>query len=112
MNDYLTKNVPQQTLFQPDDPCIANNKDTKPYILEHLDNIKLSTSQYIATSIFNYGPYVDNTFTLQNAVYTICRHLIKVINLKPPMKLNQDILMSKYNKLQLDSYSDTIFLIR
>ena len=53
MNDHLTKDAPQEILFQPDDPWIPTEKDTKPYILENLDNIKLSRSQYIATSIIN-----------------------------------------------------------
>ena len=39
---------PKKTLFQPCDIYITNEKDTKPYILVHLDNIKLSQTQYIA----------------------------------------------------------------
>ena len=42
MNDHLTKDAPQQTLLQPDDPWITNESDVQPYILEPLDNIKLS----------------------------------------------------------------------
>ena len=37
-----------------------SKKDTIPYTLKHLDNIKLSRSQHIATYIINYGQYVDN----------------------------------------------------
>ena len=59
MNYHLTKDAPQETLFQPNDPWIKNEKDTKLYILKHSDNTKLSRSQYIATYIINYGPYID-----------------------------------------------------
>ena len=51
-------------LFRSDDPWITSEKDTKPYILEHLDNIKLSRSQYIAISIIYHGPCVDVMFAL------------------------------------------------
>ena len=40
MNDHLTKDAPQETLFRPDEPRIATETGTKPYILELLDNIK------------------------------------------------------------------------
>ena len=56
MNKHLTKNVPKETLFKADDPWLTN-EDTKPYILDHIENIKLSKSQYIAISIINYGAY-------------------------------------------------------
>ena len=64
-NDHLTKDEPQETLSKPDDLWISHRKDIKPYILEHLDNVKLSRSQCIATSIINYGSYKENIFTLQ-----------------------------------------------
>ena len=54
MVNYLTKDEPQEMLFQHNDPWITPEKVTKPYILEHLDNIKFSRSQYIATSLINY----------------------------------------------------------
>ena len=69
MNANLTKDASQETL---DDPWITNEKDTKLYLLEHLDNIKLPRSQYIATSIINYGPYIDNMFALVDFAYNIC----------------------------------------
>ena len=65
MNDHLTKDVPQETMFQLDYPWITNKKDTKLYILEHLDSIKLSRSHYIAISVINYGLYIDNLFALE-----------------------------------------------
>ena len=73
MNDHLTKDTPQQTLLQPDDPWITTESDVKPYILEPSDNIKLSRSQYIATSIIKYDPYIDNMFTLKNLAYALHR---------------------------------------
>ena len=39
-------------------------KDTKPYILKHLNSINLSRSQYIAISIINYGLYKDKMFCI------------------------------------------------
>ena len=59
--------------------------DVKPYILEPLDNIKLSRSQYIATSIINYGPYIDNMFAVKDFVYALCRQLSTVITSKTPI---------------------------
>ena len=55
MNNHLTKPLPLETLFKPDAPFITNEKDTKPYILEDLDDIKLFRSQYIAISIIKFG---------------------------------------------------------
>ena len=59
MNKHFAKNASQKTIFLPDTTWITNEKDTKPYILEQSDNIKLLRSQYIATSIIKYGPYFD-----------------------------------------------------
>ena len=91
---------------------VCTKKDTKPYILEHLNNIKLSRSQYIATFIINYGLYIDNMFTLENFVYNFCKQLINVMNSKPSVELNADILMPKYNQIILDTYSESTFLLR
>ena len=66
MNNHLTEDEPQETLFQPNNVWLTAEKGTKLYILAHLDNIILSRSQYIATSIMNYGPYIDNLFALVN----------------------------------------------
>ena len=82
MNDHLNKDAPQQTLLQPDDPWITTESDVKPYILEPFNNIKLSRSQYIATSIINYGPYIDNMFALEYFAYALCRQLSTVITSK------------------------------
>ena len=38
MNDDLTKKAPMETLCKPKDPWIS--KDTKPYNVELLDNVK------------------------------------------------------------------------
>ena len=40
MNNHLTKDAPKVTLFKPDDTWITNEKDSEPYILKHLDDIK------------------------------------------------------------------------
>ena len=53
MDEHLNKDAPEDTLARLNDPWITNEKDTKPYILEHLDNIKMSRSQYIAISIID-----------------------------------------------------------
>ena len=50
-------------------------KDVKPYVLEPLDDIKLSRSQYIATSIMSYGSYINKMFVLKNFTYAFCRQL-------------------------------------
>ena len=65
MNEHITKDAPQETLFKPGDPWITNQKDIKLYTLEYLDNIKLSRSQYIATSIIKCGPYIDNILPMK-----------------------------------------------
>ena len=55
-------------------------KNTKPYILKHLDSIKLSRFQNKATSIINYGPFIDNMFALENFAYVCHRQPINVVN--------------------------------
>ena len=77
MNDQLTKDAPHQTLLQPDDPWITPESDVKPYILEPLDNIKLSRWQYIATSTINYGPInpIDPNTILTNIQAVIPSYL-------------------------------------
>ena len=94
MNNHLSKGAPQETLCQPDDPWITNEKDIKPYILKHLNNIKLSTSQYIATSIINYGPYMDNLITLEHFTHTLHRQLINAINSKLPIGTNKENIIN------------------
>ena len=53
MSDHLTKDAQQKTIFWLRDSCITIEKDAKLYILEHLDHIKLSRSQYIAFSVIS-----------------------------------------------------------
>ena len=106
MSDHVTKDVPQETLFWPVAPWITTEKDNKQYILEHLDK---SRSQYIVTSIICYDPYSDSRFTLENFAHTFCRQLIWLIN-SNPAEMSKDVLMPKYNQLQIDRYSDTIVL--
>ena len=108
MNDYLTKDVPQQTLLQPDDPWMTTESDVKPYILEPLDNIKLFRSQYIATSIINYGPYIGNMFAIENFAYALCRQLSTIITSKHP-SLAHDPLIPRYDKLLHNRYIDICF---
>ena len=111
MNDYITKDAPQETLLHPDDPWITTESDVKLYILEPLDNIKLSRSQYIATSIINYGPYKDSMFALENFAYALGRQPSTVITLKPPIPC-LDPLMHRYHKILHDRYSNIVFLIK
>ena len=68
MNECPTKDAPQKTHFQPDSPWISSKTDAKPYIPELLDNIYLLHLQYMATSIINNGPYIDNMFALKNSL--------------------------------------------
>ena len=67
MNEHLTKDASLETLFKPNNPWLTNKKDTKSYMLLHLKNIKLSRFQYIATSIINYGTYIDDMFVLEES---------------------------------------------
>ena len=76
MDGHLTKDAPQETLFRPSDPWISNKKDSKPHILEHLDNIKLSRPQYIAQSIINYGPCINNMFVFENLTSNFVDNLL------------------------------------
>ena len=62
---------PRKLFFQPDNSLISRETDAKPYIPKLLDNIKLSQSQYIATSVINYGLYIDNMFALKNFTFPI-----------------------------------------
>ena len=101
---------PQQTLLQPDDPWITTESDIKPYILETLDDIKLSRSQYPATSIINYGPYIDNIFALENFIYALHRQLSRVKTSKPQSLVHNPLIL-RYDKLLHDRYSDIVFLI-
>ena len=42
IHNHLINSAPQENLFQPNDPWITNENDTKTYMLEHLDNTELS----------------------------------------------------------------------
>ena len=109
MNDDLYKGGPQGTLCWPDNPW---NITGKTYILKNLDNIILFRSEYTATSIIKYSPYIDNKFILENVSHTSKRQHIKVINLNPSTEISWDIFMPKYNQLIMDRYIDEFFLIR
>ena len=78
MNEHLTKDAPKETLFKPNGPWLTN-EDTKPYILEHLDNIKLSRFQCITTSIINYAPYLES-INLEQFSHNFWKQLVNVIN--------------------------------
>ena len=80
MSNHLTKDAPQDNPYQPNDAWFTNEKDTKPYIFNHIDNIKFSRSLYIAPSTINYGPYLDNMFPLENFAHTFHAQLITIIN--------------------------------
>ena len=112
MNEHLTKDTPQETLFKHNDPWITSEEDTKPYILGHLDNMKLSRSQYIATSSISYGQYTENMFALEAFPHDFCIKLINIINSKTLARLNKDILIPRYNQILLDRYSDATFILR
>ena len=47
--------------------------------------MKLSRSQYIATSINKYGPYINNMFVLEDFAPNFHRQFINVINSNPPL---------------------------
>ena len=79
MNKHLTKAAPLETLLQPDSPWVSVETDVKPYSPALLGNIKLSQSQYIATSVINYDPYIDDMFALDNFTYAFCRQLVNII---------------------------------
>ena len=49
LNDHLSKDIPQDTLFKPNDPWITKEKDTKLNTLIHLDHMGFFRSQYIGT---------------------------------------------------------------
>ena len=55
--NHITKDEHQEILFQSDDPWTTPKNITKPYIVEHLNNINVFQPQYI-TSIIKYGPYI------------------------------------------------------
>ena len=83
INEHLTKDASQETLFETDDPWLTNKNYTKLNILICLDIIKLSNSQYITTFIINYGPYVGSKFALENFTHNFCKQLINIINSNP-----------------------------
>ena len=66
MNHHLKEGESQETLFKPIDSWITVNANTKSYIVEELNSIKLSHFHYSAISIIKYGPIIDNIFSLQN----------------------------------------------
>ena len=98
--------------FKPNYPWLSphTKRIKKPYILEHLDNIKLSISKYIATSI-NYGSYIDNMFAFEQLDYNFHKQFINVKNLKPPARFDTETPMSKPNQTLLDRYRDMTFLL-
>ena len=103
MNTHQTKDVPQQTLLQHDDPWMTTESDVKPYILEPLDIIKSSSSQYIATSIINYGPYIDNILHLKILPMHSADNF-------PPPSLAHNPLIPRYDKHLHNRYSDILIL--
>ena len=54
MDNHLMKDEPKGTFFQPANPWLTIDRETKPYIIEQLNNIRPSRHQYIATSIIQY----------------------------------------------------------
>ena len=112
LNNQLTKDVPQEALFQPNNPWIWNKKDTNPYILKQLDNIKLSRSQFIATFIINHGPYMGNMFSIENFHHTFVTKFINETSSKHPSEISKDVFMPKHNQILMDRYCDTTYLIR
>ena len=81
MNEYLSKDKSLETLLKPNDLWLINEQE--PYILKHIDNIRLSSSQYIATSIINDCPYIDNMFALEEFDNNVWKQLVNIINLNP-----------------------------
>ena len=68
---------------------MATESDVKLHISEPSDNIKLSRSQYIATSTINYGTHMDNMFAFNNFAYALCRQLSTVITSNLPIPCQQ-----------------------
>ena len=86
LNNQLMKDQSHEILFKPNDYLTTADKDNKPNILEHLNNVKLSSFQYIPTSTIKYSPYIENMFVLENFAYKLHQHLVKVINSRPPCR--------------------------
>ena len=84
----------------------------KPYIVEYLNNIKLSRSQYTATYSIKYGPRIKNMYALEKFAYKFHQQLVNMIDSRLPIKDYKDILMPTYNQILRDRYNATAFLIR
>ena len=76
MNKHLAKDVSRETHFRPNEPWITNENYIKLYMLEHLDNIKLSTCQYIVTSIINHSPYMNDIFPYKTSPISFTDNLL------------------------------------
>ena len=110
MNEHLTKDAPQETFPTRQFLDFIRHK-CYHYIPKLLANIKLWWSQYIATSVINYGLYIGNMFALKNLTYTFCRQLVKVITSTSHHHITDPwSLMAKYNQLLNNWSSETIFL--
>ena len=87
MNNHLMKDETQGTLIQPVNTSITVDTETKPYIVEQLNSIKLSRSQYQCNIHHQIWPYVETMFTLQNFAHKFHQKLVHVINAKTPAEL-------------------------
>ena len=108
VDDHLTKDVAKETLLQPGDSGLWQSKILNPtFFLTFIHH-----QADIATSLINYGPYIDNMFALRIFAHTLCIQLAKIISLKLPTIISQETLMTEYNQLPNDIYSNTVLLIR
>ena len=85
------------------DPWMTVDTKTKPYIVEQLNNIKLSRSQYIATSIIKYGGYIENLFAMQNSNCKFYQQPMNILALGPLQKYSETII-PKYKKIPNGRY--------
>ena len=114
MNDHFTKETPTNSL-QPDVSLISTESYVKPHILEPVDNIKLSRSQYIVTSITNYGPYIVTclhslTFCLSTLQTNFYRYNLKITS--PSPSLAHDPLIPRYDKILHYKYGEIVLVIK
>ena len=73
------KDEPPKNPIQTHQPLDTVGTETKLYIVEQLNTMKLSRCHYIATSFAKCGSYIKNMFTLQNSAYRFCQQLVSVI---------------------------------
>ena len=85
-------------------------KDTRQYIIGHLDNRKLSWFQYMLHPFLTI--VLISTICLPLKILSIPTIYNSLINsIQTLTEINKDILMPKYKQLLMDTYIATAFLI-